>query len=65
MGHWSGSLTPDPRAGPLSAQLPYGTMSDEEMLNLPFGDLVKDGFIFLWVTGRAMELGRECLRRWG
>ena len=35
------------------------------MLNLPFGDLVKDGFIFLWVTGRAMELGRECLRRWG
>ncbi|CAG04593.1 unnamed protein product, partial [Tetraodon nigroviridis] len=24
-----------------------------------------DGFIFLWVTGRAMELGRECLSLWG
>ena len=21
--------------------------------------------IFLWVTGRAMELGRECLKLWG
>ena len=24
-----------------------------------------DGFIFLWVTGRAVELGRELLRIWG
>ena len=24
-----------------------------------------DGLIFLWVTGRAMELGRECLKLWG
>uniref|UniRef100_A0A6V7QW59 N6-adenosine-methyltransferase MT-A70-like n=1 Tax=Ananas comosus var. bracteatus TaxID=296719 RepID=A0A6V7QW59_ANACO len=24
-----------------------------------------DGLIFLWVTGRAMELGRECLELWG
>ena len=24
-----------------------------------------DGVIFLWVTGRAMELGRECLHIWG
>ena len=23
------------------------------------------GLIFLWVTGRAMELGRECLKLWG
>ena len=23
------------------------------------------GYIFLWVTGRAMELGRECLTLWG
>lgn len=22
-------------------------------------------FLFLWVTGRAMELGRECLNLWG
>ena len=27
--------------------------------------LQDDGFLFLWVTGRAMELGRQCLRLWG
>lgn len=27
--------------------------------------LQDDGLIFLWVTGRAMELGRECLKLWG
>lgn len=27
--------------------------------------LQKEGMIFLWVTGRAMELGRECLTLWG
>lgn len=46
-------------------QLPYGTMSDDEMRHLPIAQLQDDGFIFLWVTGRAMELGRECLRLWG
>jgi mRNA (2'-O-methyladenosine-N6-)-methyltransferase len=27
--------------------------------------LQKEGLIFLWVTGRAMELGRDCLELWG
>lgn len=27
--------------------------------------LQKEGLIFLWVTGRAMELARECLILWG
>ena len=35
--------------------LPYGTLRDDEMKNLPF----------LWVTGRATELARECLELWG
>ena len=30
--------------------------------NISFQD---EGLIFLWVTGRAMELGRECLKLWG
>ena len=46
-------------------ELPYGTMSDDEMRKLPIPALQDDGFIFLWVTGRAMELGRECLAVWG
>lgn len=35
------------------------------MRNLPVPALQDDGYIFLWVTGRAMELGRECLLEWG
>uniref|UniRef100_A0A0B6ZWL5 mRNA m(6)A methyltransferase n=1 Tax=Arion vulgaris TaxID=1028688 RepID=A0A0B6ZWL5_9EUPU len=46
-------------------ELPYGTMGDNEMRKLDIPGLQDDGFIFLWVTGRAMELGRECLELWG
>ncbi|XP_054274680.1 N6-adenosine-methyltransferase subunit METTL3 [Macrosteles quadrilineatus] len=46
-------------------ELPYGTMSDDEMRQLNIPCLQDDGLIFLWVTGRAMELGRECLKLWG
>ena len=46
-------------------ELPYGTMSDDEMRKLDVPNLQDDGFLFLWVTGRAMELGRECLELWG
>ncbi|CAN1259693.1 N6-adenosine-methyltransferase MT-A70-like [Linum perenne] len=46
-------------------ELPYGTMADDEMRNLNVPVLQTDGLIFLWVTGRAMELGRECLDMWG
>ena len=45
--------------------LPYGTMTDEEMKAMNIQCLMEDGLFFLWVTGRAMELGRECLRIWG
>ena len=45
--------------------LPYGTLRDDEMKNLPVRKLQDDGVIFLWVTGRALELGRDCLELWG
>ncbi|KAK3581084.1 hypothetical protein CHS0354_033872 [Potamilus streckersoni] len=46
-------------------ELPYGTMGDDEMRHLQLPFIQDDGYIFLWVTGRAMELGRECLETWG
>ncbi|ONK73666.1 uncharacterized protein A4U43_C04F34010 [Asparagus officinalis] len=46
-------------------ELPYGTMADDEMKSLNVPALQTDGLIFLWVTGRAMELGRDCLELWG
>lgn len=45
--------------------LPYGTLKDFEMRQLPLREISKDGIIFLWVTGRALELGMECLQIWG
>lgn len=45
--------------------LPYETMKDKEMKALRFDLLQDDGVIFLWVTGRAMELARECMQIWG
>mmetsp|Transcript_152623 Transcript_152623/g.489421 ORF Transcript_152623/g.489421 Transcript_152623/m.489421 type:complete len:700 (+) Transcript_152623:97-2196(+) len=46
-------------------ELPYGTLTDDEVRNLNVGDIHEDGVIFLWVTGRAMELARDCFRIWG
>lgn len=46
-------------------ELPYGTLTDDEVKNLKIGDIHEDGMIFLWVTGRAMELARECFKIWG
>ncbi|KAF8901684.1 MT-A70-domain-containing protein [Gymnopilus junonius] len=45
--------------------LPYGTLTDDEMRKMPIPTLQDEGFLFLWVTGRAMEVGRECMRVWG
>ncbi|TCD71351.1 hypothetical protein EIP91_011122 [Steccherinum ochraceum] len=45
--------------------LPYGTMTDDEMRAMPIPTLQDEGLLFLWVTGRAMEVGRECMRVWG
>ena len=49
----------------INSNVPYKTMTDEENLNLDVPSLQRDGYIFLWVTGRTMELGRECLKKWG
>ncbi|KAL8278899.1 hypothetical protein RQP46_008770 [Phenoliferia psychrophenolica] len=47
-------------------ELPYGTLTDDEMMQMPVGSMQDEGgLLFLWVTGRAMELGRECLAAWG
>ncbi|KAJ3078920.1 N6-adenosine-methyltransferase subunit mettl3 [Rhizoclosmatium hyalinum] len=47
-------------------QLPYGTLTDDEMIQLNLHRNQKEGgFLFLWVTGRAMELARLCLEMWG
>ncbi|CEL93876.1 unnamed protein product [Vitrella brassicaformis CCMP3155] len=45
--------------------LPYGTMTDKEMKEMRVDQIQREGVLFLWVTGRAMELGRDCMELWG
>lgn len=46
-------------------ELPYGTLRDDEMLSLGIDKIHEHGMLFLWVTGRAAELARDCMKRWG
>lgn len=46
-------------------ELPYGTLTDAEMRALRIGDLAESGVLFLWVTGRVMEVARHCMEIWG
>ncbi|EDO07757.1 mRNA m6A methyltransferase (MT-A70) family protein [Babesia bovis T2Bo] len=45
--------------------LPYGTMKDSEMKHLKVQNIQNEGLLFLWVTGRTLEVGRECMETWG
>lgn len=48
------------------SQLPYGTLSDDDLRSLPIPSLQPTwGLLALWVTGRAMELARELFKAWG
>ena len=53
---WRLALTPSLRHtsrwhNPPAQDLPYGTMKDDEMVNLNVGCLQDNGVLFLWVTG--------------
>lgn len=37
-------------------ELPYGTMSDDEMRQLNIPIMQDEGLIFLWVTGRLVQI---------
>jgi mRNA (2'-O-methyladenosine-N6-)-methyltransferase len=39
--------------------------TDDEMKRIALDEVQDEGFLFLWVTGRAMEVARDCLNFWG
>lgn len=59
-----GAVMADP-AWNIHMNLPYGTCNDSELLSLPMETLQDEGIFILWVTGRSIDLGRECLKKWG
>jgi N6-adenosine-specific RNA methylase IME4 len=45
---------------------PYPNMSDEEILNLPIGEMAaQNAYLLLWVTNNHLPLGLQCLLTWG
>lgn len=63
LGHFDVILADPP--WDIHMSLPYGTLSDDDMLSLNVPALQAEGLLFLWVTGRSMELGRQLLSQWG
>lgn len=45
--------------------LPYGTCKDSELQALDIPSLQDEGVLFLWVTGRSIDVGRKALVKWG
>lgn len=58
------AIISDP-AWDIHMSLPYGTCKDAELLSLPMHELQDEGILFLWVTGRSIEIGRKALAQWG
>ena len=49
-------------------RLPYGTMTDEEILALPVDTLAPPGpesHLYLWTTDAHLPLALSCMARWG
>lgn len=63
LGKFSVILADPPWA--INMRLAYGTLTDTVLRALDLGRLSDDGLLFLWVTGRAADAGRECLAAWG
>lgn len=63
LGKFSVILADPPWA--INMRLTYGTLTDAELKALDLGKLSDDGLFFLWVTGRSIDAGRECLTAWG
>jgi N6-adenosine-specific RNA methylase IME4 len=45
--------------------LEYNTLSNNEIVSIPVEKLSKKGFCFLWVLNSLMNVGYECLNKWG
>lgn len=42
-----------------------GTLTNQEILNIPIEKLSKGGFCFLWILNQNVNPGYECLNKWG
>ena len=45
--------------------LDYNTLSDEEIMDINVSSLSSCGFCFLWVINSKIQMGFECLNKWG
>jgi len=43
----------------------YETLNDRQILNIPFGRLQKNGFLFIWVINAKYKFALEMMEEWG
>lgn len=46
-------------------KLDYDTLSDRDIMNIRVDCLSEKGFCFLWVLNSLLNIGYECLNKWG
>jgi len=52
--------------GRTKVKIPYPTLSDKEILNLPIGQLAdKDCSLFLWATSPKLKIAMKAIKTWG
>ena len=59
------AIIADPPWNNNNSNTPNASNSDIELLERPLRLLQDEGVVFLWVTGRAIELGKSSLTTWG
>jgi N6-adenosine-specific RNA methylase IME4 len=63
--HYDTSM-PGWRKGQSRSAVPYSTMSNDEIAELPVGDLATTGsHLYLWTTNRHLEAAFRVARSWG
>jgi mRNA (2'-O-methyladenosine-N6-)-methyltransferase len=40
-------------------------MSNQEIINIRVEDLSTKGFCFLWILNSQMNIGYDCMNKWG
>lgn len=64
MGYLKGGNQAGTIAG--KAELPYPTMTNEEIMNLPVSDIAADdAFLFMWITENRLHLAADFMEAWG
>jgi len=63
---WNIRYFKETKAGKLSRELPYGTMNDKQIINLPVKEITaQDAILFIWCIDSKIPILLNILKKWG